>query len=52
MQDVTPAASLLRHRSPATVRNQVSVLYQKLGVSRRTEAVAKAAELKRTKVAA
>jgi DNA-binding NarL/FixJ family response regulator len=32
----------LRHRSPATVRNQICALYQKLGVARRTEAIAKA----------
>lgn len=38
--------ALLRHRSPATVRGQVSALYQKLGVSQRTEAVAKAAALR------
>ena len=31
----------LRYRSPATVRNQLSALYQKLGVARRAEAVAK-----------
>jgi DNA-binding CsgD family transcriptional regulator len=31
----------LRSRSPATVRNQLSALYQKLGVARRSEAVAK-----------
>lgn len=30
----------LRHRSPATVRNQLAKLYQKLGVSSRAEAVA------------
>jgi len=30
------------NRSPATVRNQLSTLYQKLGVARRTEALAKA----------
>jgi glycosyltransferase involved in cell wall biosynthesis len=36
----------LRHRSPATVRNQVWALYQKLGVARRTEAIAKAATMK------
>lgn len=36
----------LRSRSPATVRNQLSVLYQKLGVARRAEAVAKAAMIK------
>jgi glycosyltransferase involved in cell wall biosynthesis/DNA-binding CsgD family transcriptional regulator len=35
----------LRRRSPATVRNQVCALYEKLGVSRRAEAVAKAAAL-------
>ncbi len=36
----------LRHRSPATVRNQVWALYQKLGVARRTEAIAKAVAMK------
>ena len=35
----------LRHRSPATVRNQVWALYQKLGVARRAEAIAKATAL-------
>jgi DNA-binding CsgD family transcriptional regulator len=35
----------LRKRSPATVRNQLSALYQKLGVTRRTEAIAKATTL-------
>ena len=35
----------LRKRSPATVRNQLSALYQKLGVTRRTEAIAKATAL-------
>jgi DNA-binding NarL/FixJ family response regulator len=35
----------LRHRSPATVRNQICALYQKLGVARRTEAIAKAAAM-------
>ena len=35
----------LRNRSPATVRNQISTLYQKLGVARRTDAIAKAASL-------
>ncbi len=35
----------LRNRSPATVRNQLSTLYQKLGVARRTEALAKATAL-------
>lgn len=30
----------LRHRSPATIRNQLAKLYEKLGVSSRTEAVA------------
>ncbi|MBC7730315.1 MAG: glycosyltransferase [Bacteriovorax sp.] len=35
----------LRHRSPATVRNQISMLYQRLGVSHRAEAMAKAAAL-------
>lgn len=30
----------LRHRSPATVRNQISMLYQKLGVTHRAEAMA------------
>jgi glycosyltransferase involved in cell wall biosynthesis len=35
----------LRHRSPATVRNQLWALYQKLGVARRTEAIAKAAAM-------
>jgi glycosyltransferase involved in cell wall biosynthesis len=35
----------LRHRSPATVRNQICALYQKLGVARRTEAIAKATSL-------
>jgi DNA-binding NarL/FixJ family response regulator len=30
----------LRHRSPATVRNQISMLYQKLGVAHRAEAMA------------
>lgn len=38
----TDQIAALRHRSPATVRNQLSALYQKLGVARRTEAVAKA----------
>jgi glycosyltransferase involved in cell wall biosynthesis/DNA-binding CsgD family transcriptional regulator len=38
----TEQIAVLRHRSPATVRNQLSSLYQKLGVARRTEAVAKA----------
>ena len=37
----TEEIAALRHRSPATVRNQLSALYQKLGVTRRTEAVAK-----------
>lgn len=41
----TEQIAALRHRSPATVRNQLSALYQKLGVARRTEAVAKAALL-------
>jgi glycosyltransferase involved in cell wall biosynthesis/DNA-binding CsgD family transcriptional regulator len=36
----------LRRRSAATIRNQLSSLYQKLGVTRRVEAVAKAARLK------
>ena len=36
----------LRHRSPATVRNQVWALYQKLGVARRAEAIAKAVAMK------
>ena len=36
----------VRNRSPATVRNQVSALYQKLGVKHRTAAVAKAVALK------
>ena len=35
----------LRNRSPATVRNQISTLYQKLGVARRTDAIAKAVAL-------
>ena len=35
----------LRQRSPATVRNQLWALYQKLGVGRRTEAIAKAVAL-------
>jgi glycosyltransferase involved in cell wall biosynthesis/DNA-binding CsgD family transcriptional regulator len=35
----------LRRRSPATVRNQVCALYEKLGVSKRAEAVAKAAAM-------
>ena len=35
----------LRHRSPATVRNQISMLYQRLGVNHRAEAMAKAAVL-------
>jgi glycosyltransferase involved in cell wall biosynthesis/DNA-binding CsgD family transcriptional regulator len=35
----------LRHRSPATVRNQLSALYQKLGVSRRSGAMARALTL-------
>ena len=43
--------ALLRHRSPTTVRNQVSALYQKLGVSRRTEAVTKAAALRLSRTA-
>lgn len=37
----TEQIAVLRHRSPATARNQLSALYQKLGVARRTEAVAK-----------
>lgn len=36
----------LRSRSPATVRNQLSALYQKLGVARRSEAVAKLVQRK------
>jgi glycosyltransferase involved in cell wall biosynthesis/DNA-binding CsgD family transcriptional regulator len=32
--------AVLRHRSPATVRNQISMLYQKLGVTHRAEAIA------------
>jgi DNA-binding NarL/FixJ family response regulator len=36
----------LRHRSTATVRNQVSMLYQRLGVTRRAEAMAVAQTLK------
>jgi glycosyltransferase involved in cell wall biosynthesis/DNA-binding CsgD family transcriptional regulator len=35
----------LRRRSPATVRNQVCALYEKLGVSKRVEAVAIAAAM-------
>jgi glycosyltransferase involved in cell wall biosynthesis/DNA-binding CsgD family transcriptional regulator len=35
----------LRGRSPATIRNQLSALYQKLGVARRAEAVAMLAVL-------
>jgi glycosyltransferase involved in cell wall biosynthesis/DNA-binding CsgD family transcriptional regulator len=35
----------LRNRNPATVRNQISTLYQKLGVARRPDAKAKAASL-------
>jgi glycosyltransferase involved in cell wall biosynthesis/DNA-binding CsgD family transcriptional regulator len=34
----------MRKRSPATVRNQLSTLYQKLGVARRDETVAKVIE--------
>ncbi len=41
----TEEIAALRHRSPATVRNQLSALYQKLGVTRRIEAVAKHAAL-------
>ncbi len=42
----------LRHRSPATVRNQICALYQKLGVARRTGAIAKASvlQLQKTKI--
>jgi DNA-binding NarL/FixJ family response regulator len=32
----TEEIAALRHRSPATVRNQLSLLYQKLGVARRS----------------
>jgi len=35
----------LRNRSPATVRNQLSMLYQKLGVAGRAEAISKASVL-------
>lgn len=35
----------LRHRSQSTVRNQIRALHQKVGVARRTEAIAKAATL-------
>jgi glycosyltransferase involved in cell wall biosynthesis/DNA-binding CsgD family transcriptional regulator len=38
----TEEIAAVRHRSPATVRNQLSGLYQKLGVSRRSAAMAKA----------
>jgi glycosyltransferase involved in cell wall biosynthesis/DNA-binding CsgD family transcriptional regulator len=38
--------AVLRHRSTATVRNQVSMLYQKLGVTRRAEAMALARTLR------
>ena len=41
----TEHIAALRHRSPATVRNQLSALYQKLGVARRTETIAKLAAL-------
>jgi DNA-binding NarL/FixJ family response regulator len=40
----TKEIAALRNRSPATVRNQLSALYQKLGVGKRTEAVAKGIE--------
>jgi DNA-binding NarL/FixJ family response regulator len=42
----TKEIAALRNRSPATVRNQLSVLYQKLGVGKRTEAVANGIEHK------
>jgi glycosyltransferase involved in cell wall biosynthesis/DNA-binding CsgD family transcriptional regulator len=41
----TEKIAALRNRSPATVRNQLSALYQKLGVARRTEAIALVATL-------
>ncbi|HEU4459750.1 MAG TPA: glycosyltransferase [Methylibium sp.] len=41
----TEAIARSRQRSPATVRNQLSVLYQKLEVSRRAEAIVKAAAM-------
>jgi glycosyltransferase involved in cell wall biosynthesis/DNA-binding CsgD family transcriptional regulator len=41
----TEEIAAIRHRSPATVRNQLSTLYRKLGVTRRSEAVAKHAAL-------
>lgn len=37
----TEEIAAIRCRSPSTVRNQLSTLYQKLGVARRTEAIAK-----------
>ena len=40
----TKEIAALRNRSPATARNQLSALYQKLGVGKRTEAVAKGIE--------
>ncbi len=46
----TEQIAALRYRSPATVRNQLSALYQKLGVARRHEAVAKAMALQRASI--
>ena len=45
----TEQIAALRRRSPATVRNQLSALYQKLGVARRAEAVAKLSMLSQQK---